>query len=188
MKIVEMSLAGVFRIELDPRTDDRGFFVRTYDRQIFKDHGLSTDWQQESHAYSKQKGIIRGLHLQLPPFTETKLVMVIKGAILDAFVDVRPESPTYGKWDSILLTESNYHCLYLPRGFAHSYCTLEDNCDVVYKMDNIYNPQFEAGIIWNDPNIAIQWPVSNPVVSAKDLKLPTFEEFKKQYAALNFNF
>lgn len=188
MKIKELALKGVYRIELDPRSDDRGFFARTYDRQIFKDHGLTTDWQQESHAYSKHKGILRGLHIQLPPFTETKLVMVIRGAILDAFVDVRPGSPTYGKWDAIELTESNFHCLYLPRGFVHSYCTLTDDCDVVYKMDNIYNPQYESGILWNDPDIAIHWPVSDPVVSQKDQNLLTFKDFNKMYSTLDFNF
>jgi dTDP-4-dehydrorhamnose 3,5-epimerase len=188
MNIQELDFKGVYQIKLESKSDDRGFFVRSYDKQMFIDHGLTTNWLQESHAYSKYKGILRGLHLQLPPFTETKLIMVVRGAILDVFVDLRPNSPTFGKWDAIELSEDNFLCLYLPRGFAHSYCTLQDGCDVVYKMDNLYNPHYETGIIWKDSDLNIKWPVKEPTVSAKDMKLVTLKEFMQLFPSLDYQF
>jgi dTDP-4-dehydrorhamnose 3,5-epimerase len=167
--------------------DHRGHFTRSFDEQIFTHYGLNRYWVQENHTLSKKKGTIRGLHLQLPPYSETKLIRVIKGAILDVFVDLRKDSPTFGKWASIELTDDNFKMIFIPRGFAHGFCTLTDNCEVIYKVDNFYSPNHEVGILWNDDFLNIDWPVSNPIISKKDGKLPSFENFIKNYKGISLN-
>lgn len=178
MNIRPLHLPGVYEITLEPKRDNRGFFMRTFDENIFHRHGLSRKWLQENHSYSEKKGTVRGLHFQLPPFSETKLIRVIKGAIFDVFVDVRPASPTFGKWGYVELSEDNFKMVLIPRGFAHGFCTLTDHSEVLYKVDNVYSPLHEGGIRWNDPSLNIPWPVSHPIISEKDNKLPPFEEVK----------
>jgi dTDP-4-dehydrorhamnose 3,5-epimerase len=187
MEIKELKLSGVYEITFDPRWDDRGFFMRTYDVKEFTGLGLHKEWVQENQSLSKKKGIIRGLHLQLPPFSETKLVRCVKGSVFDVCVDLRSGSETFGSWVGIELSESNYKSLLIPRGFAHGFCTLEDECQVQYKVDNYYAPASEFGLLWNDSDINITWPVTDPVVSKKDLASLTFREFKQKYHSIPLN-
>lgn len=180
MRIKPCSLQGVYEILLDPHLDHRGHFTRIYDQQILKYHGLDRHWVQENRSYSMAKGTVRGLHFQAAPYAETKLIRVTKGAIYDVFVDVRKDSPTLGCWDSVLLTEDNHKMLYIPKGFAHGLCTLTDDCEVVYKVDNLYSPSHERGIVWNDSTLQITWPILRPILSSKDRALPAFDEYMKE--------
>ena len=181
MDIKELKLHGVFEITLKPNLDERGFFMRTYDTDFFEKVGLNKKWVQENHSKTNKKGTIRGLHFQLPPFAETKLVRCIRGEILDVFVDLRKDSKTFGKWDSIILSEDNFNMVFIPRGFAHGFCTLTDYCEVVYKVDNYYSPVYERGLLWNDKDLNINWPVKNPFLSDKDKKNMTLKEFIEKY-------
>jgi dTDP-4-dehydrorhamnose 3,5-epimerase len=185
MQINERNIHGVFEIILKSLEDERGFFMRTYSKEIFENYGIDRNWLHENHSLSKKKGIIRGLHFQFPPYTETKLVRCIRGAIFDVFVDVRKNSQTLGQWDYIELSEDNKKMIYIPRGFAHGFCTLTDNCGVVYKVDNVYHPEAEGGIVWNDATLNIPWPVDNPILSEKDAKLRTFKEFVAGHGGLD---
>ncbi|MCJ7448894.1 MAG: dTDP-4-dehydrorhamnose 3,5-epimerase [Bacteroidales bacterium] len=180
MEFKELKLIGVFEITLKPYTDKRGFFMRTYDTELFEIHGISMKWVQENHSRSEKKGIIRGLHFQTEPFAETKLVRCIRGSIFDVAVDIRRNSPTFGKWVGLELSEENKKMLFIPRGFAHGFCTLTEISEVVYRVDNFYFPEHEKGIIWNDADLAIVWPVENPILSEKDKKNMTLEEFKRE--------
>ena len=182
--IKHRKLLGVFEITLEPHKDARGFFMRTYDMKIFEELGIDRTWVQENHSCSVRKGIIRGLHFQFPPYAETKLVRCIRGAILDVFVDIRKNSPTFGEWDSIELSEQNKKCILVPRGFAHGFCTLTDESEIVYKVDNYYNPDAEGGIIWSDRDLDIKWAVSNPILSEKDAALKSFSDFVKEHKGI----
>jgi dTDP-4-dehydrorhamnose 3,5-epimerase len=181
MEITERKLKGVFEIQLKPIGDHRGFFMRTFDLNIFNQQGLNKIWVQENHSRSTQKGIIRGLHFQLPPFTETKMVRCTRGAVLDVFVDLRKDSPTFGQWDAIELTEENKKMVFIPRGFAHGFCTLTEESEVQYKVDNYYSPENERGLLWNDSDIGIDWPAKNPVLSEKDKKNLTLQVFVENH-------
>ncbi|HNR40756.1 MAG TPA: dTDP-4-dehydrorhamnose 3,5-epimerase [Bacteroidales bacterium] len=177
MEFRELEIKGVFEIVLSPHLDERGFFMRTYDAELFKKHGLHREWVQESHSRSERKGIIRGLHFQLEPYAETKLVRCIRGEIFDVAVDLRKGSKTFGKWEGIILSEENRKMLLIPRGFAHGFCTLTDISEVVYKVDSVYSPEHERGLIWNDPDLNIDWPEPNPVLSQKDKQNITLKQF-----------
>jgi len=185
MEIKERKLKGTFEVNLKPILDDRGFFMRTFDDAIFKEKGLERKWVQENHSRSEEKGIIRGLHFQLPPFTETKLVRCVKGAVLDVFVDLRENSETFGQWDSIELSEENKKMIFIPRGFAHGFCTLTEISEVLYKVDNFYSPVSESGLLWNDKDLAIKWPVEEPILSTKDSKNHTLKGFVNKYKSIN---
>lgn len=184
MMITPCELQGVYEITLRPNSDHRGHFTRVYDQQIFLDHGLVGNWVQENRSFSKKKGTLRGLHLQHGPYAETKLIRVSRGAIYDVFVDLRPGSATYGHWDSILLTEDNNKMIYIGKGFAHGFCTLQEDCEIVYKVDQPYAPQHEDGVIWNDDSLRITWPILKPIISERDLRLPTLEEFRRRQAQM----
>ncbi|MDR6884831.1 dTDP-4-dehydrorhamnose 3,5-epimerase [Bacillus sp. 3255] len=173
-------LQGIYDITMSPNQDHRGYFARLYDQEIMSAHGLHRNWVQENRSYSIRKGTIRGLHFQFAPHAETKLIWVSRGVILDVFVDVRLGSPTFGCYDSRLLSENSGQLVYISPGFAHGFCTLVDNCEVVYKVDNVYSPAHEGGIAWNDPSLNIPWPVELPIMSEKDRKLPTLEQLKKE--------
>lgn len=177
MDIKEYKIKGVFEIMLVPNMDSRGYFMRTFDNKLFKKNGINKNWVQENHAKTEQKNVIRGLHFQFPPFAETKLVRCIKGAIWDVFVDLRRESTTFGKWGAIELSEINKKMIYIPKGFAHGYCTLTKRSEVLYKVDSPYNPKYECGLLWNDPDIGILWPAKNPILSEKDLKNITIKDY-----------
>ena len=184
MLIKEMKLKGVFEINLEPHEDTRGFFMRTYDDAVFRNYGLHQNWVQENHSYSKKKGTLRGLHFQFPPHAETKLVRAVSGRIYMAFVDLRKGLSTFGQWDSIILSEDNKKMLYLPEGLALGMCTLTDNSTLLYKMGDYYAPESAGAIKWDDPDIGINWPVDNPIISEKDSSTQSFKEFVKTCGGL----
>lgn len=184
MTIKEMKLKGVFEIQFESRQDERGFFMRTYDDQVFADKGINRKWVQENHSLSLKKGTIRGLHFQRPPHAETKLIRVITGELFDAFVDLRKGSPTFGQWDSIILSEENKKAVYIPQGFAQGFCALTDNVNIAYKVDNNYAPEYEGIIQCNDKDIGIQWPVDQQILSEKDSRAGSFKEFIDKYQVL----
>ena len=177
MEITPLRLDGTYQIVLAPHYDERGYFMRVWDEQLSRRHGLTTAWVQENQSLSHRKGIIRGLHFQKPPHAETKLIRVAAGAILDVFVDLRKGSPTYGQWDSLELSSENRRVVYIPRGFAHGFCTLTEEALVVYKVDAYYAPESEGGLRWDDEVLRINWPTRDPLVSDKDKRLPSFKEF-----------
>jgi dTDP-4-dehydrorhamnose 3,5-epimerase len=185
MIITERKLKGVFEITLQPRYDARGFFMRAFDLNIFKEHGLDRPWVQENHSRTGQKDVIRGLHFQFPPFAETKLIRCVRGAFLDVFVDLRKNSPTFGKWDSVELTEDNMKVMFIPRGFAHGFYTLTELSEAMYKVDSVYSPQHECGILWNDETLNIEWPSKDPILSEKDLKNMTIKEFISKHGSID---
>jgi len=176
----ELSIKGVFSIDLNPISDSPGFFMRTYDSNFFELNNLNTNWVHENHSTSVNKGTIRGFHFQYPPYSEIKLVRIVKGSVLDIFLDIRKNSPTFGKWGSIKLSSDNKKCLYLPKGIAHGMCTLENNTTMVYKVDTAYEPKFEDQIKWNDADINVDWPdFNNITISEKDKEANSFADFKK---------
>lgn len=181
MEFKPLSLEGVFEITLAPRRDERGYFVRTFDEANFHKHGLVSSWVQENQACSIRAHIIRGLHFQRPPATETKLVRVIVGKAFDVFVDLRRRSPTFGRWGAVELCAERQNMVYIPKGFAHGYCSLTDQVVMLYKVDSSYAPELEGGLCWNDPTIGIQWPTDDPLISQKDRALPRFEEFESPF-------
>ncbi len=187
MIIKELKLKGVYEIQLETVPDKRGNFTRIFDDKIFKEYNLNYTWVQENQSFSKHKNTIRGLHFQLPPHSETKLVRVVVGEIYDVFLDLRKDSQTFGEWESIILSSNNNKTVLIPRGFAHGYCTLTDNCEVLYKVDNYYNPHKESGIKWNDPDLGINFPITvfEPTISAKDSNLKGFKSFIEIYGSLD---
>lgn len=184
MKIKERKIQGIYEIQLSPIGDNRGFFMRTFDINEFNKYGLNKMWVQENHSRSTQKGILRGMHFQLPPYSETKLVRCINGAVLDVFVDLRKNSPTFGQWDSIELSAENKKMVIIPRGFAHGFCTLTKESEVLYKVDNFYSKENERGLLWNDPEIGVEWPVESPILSEKDQKNLRLKDFVEKYGAI----
>ena len=180
MLMKEKKIKGVFEISLDPHEDHRGYFMRTYDDKIFKKHGLHEEWVHENHSFSKNKGTLRGLHFQHPPHAETKLVRAVSGEIFMAFLDLRKDSSTSGKWDSVTISEKNKKMLYVPRGIALGMCTLTDNSTLLYKMDNYYHPESQGAIKWDDPDVNIKWPIDNPSISERDKKAQKYKDFIKE--------
>ncbi|GAB2789454.1 dTDP-4-dehydrorhamnose 3,5-epimerase [Rhabdobacter roseus] len=174
MQIRETSIAGL--VEITPRIfeDDRGAFFESYNQETFGKLGLPTTFVQDNQSFSI-KGVVRGLHFQDAPFAQGKLVRVIAGRVLDVAVDIRPESPTFGKYEVFELDAKRNNMAYIPEGFAHGFMALEDSI-FSYKCTNSYHKASESGIRWDDPVLNIDWGVSNPIVSEKDLILPTFRE------------
>ena len=182
--IIERKFKGVFEIQLEAQEDKRGFFMRAYDAQLFEKYKIHRGWVQENHSLSAEKGVIRGMHFQFPPHSETKLIRVVHGEIYDVFIDLRKNSPTFGQWDSIKLSADNKKIIYIPRDFAHGFCTLTKNCEVLYKVDNYYAPEYEGSVRWNDPDLGIDWPLNTPILSEKDSKAKSFKEFIEKYKGL----
>lgn len=162
--------------------DHRGYFLESYNARSFAEAGIDATFVQDNQSLSVQKGTIRGLHFQTPPTPQAKLVRVLKGSIFDVAVDLRAGSPTYGKWCGTNLTADGAEQLFVPRGFAHGFCTLEANTEVAYKVDNFYAPACDAGIRWNDPDINVAWPVSEAILSEKDGKLPFLAGFTTPFS------
>lgn len=181
MEFEETSLKGAYLIKPRIFQDERGFFLENYSKKIFAENGIEADFVQDNHSLSVTKNVLRGLHFQNPSNTQAKLVRVTRGAVYDVIVDLRKDSQTYGKWKSFEITASNFYMLYIPRGFAHGFCTLEDYTEFQYKCDNFYVPQNESGIIWNDPDLKINWPVENPILSEKDKRLQLFKYLKSPF-------
>lgn len=176
MKFFELELNDVFVIEIEKNSDERGFFARTFDLEQFKEKGLEPNIVQCNTSFSEKKGTLRGLHYQINPFEETKIVTCIKGKIFDVIVDIRKESNTFGKWISVELDDQDSKILYIPKGFAHGFQTLENNSQVTYQNSQIHKPEYEKGIRWNDPYFGIKWPLNEKIISAKDESWENFED------------
>ena len=170
------SLQDAFLIDLEKRGDDRGFFARTMCRQEFAAHGLDTEYVQQNTSFSAYKGTIRGMHYQLPPHTEAKLVRCIEGAIVDIIVDLRRDSPTYLKHEKFELTDANRRQLYVPRGFAHAFQAVSDDVEVSYLVSAAYTPAAERGVRFSDPRFGIEWPLPVTVISDKDANWPLLQD------------
>lgn len=174
MQIIETSLPGV--LVLEPRVfgDARGFFMETYHRDRYREVGITGEFVQDNHSLSR-RGVLRGLHYQLSR-PQAKLCRVVRGEVLDVAVDIRRGSPTFGKWTSALLSEDNKRQIFIPRGFAHGFIVLSESAEFLYKCDDFYQPGDEYGILWNDPDIGIDWGVTDPLLSDKDLGNPRLGE------------
>jgi len=181
MKIIETKFKDCYLIEPQVFRDNRGFFLEFYSEKKFKDAGISTVFLQDNHSMSAKKGVLRGLHFQFPPHTQTKLIRVTRGSVYDVVVDLRKKSSTFGQWEGFELSGDNFKMLYIPEGFAHGFCTLEDNTEFIYKNNAFYAPSFEGGIRWNDPDLSINWPVDIPCLSDKDKVLPFFKDFNSPF-------
>lgn len=174
MKFTEIYLEGAYVIETEPRHDDRGSFERSFCAKEFGERALRTAFVQSNLSKSKSKHTIRGMHFQMRGAEEAKLVRCIKGKIWDVIIDIRSSSETYTKHFGIELSEGNNKLLYVPEGFAHGFITLEENSEVIYQVSNYYTPGKEEGIRWNDPLFNIQWPTTEPIISAKDASHPNY--------------
>ncbi len=180
-EFVKLEIPEVILIKPKVFEDARGFFMEAYKASVFAQAGINYAFVQDNHSKSK-KGVLRGLHYQLEPKEQGKLVRCIKGKIWDVAVDIRRGSPTFGKWVAVELSEENQYMLWIPPGFAHGFLALED-CEIIYKCTEEYAPELDRGIIWNDPDIAIPWPTDNPILSSKDAKLPRLKD-----AEINFEY
>jgi dTDP-4-dehydrorhamnose 3,5-epimerase len=180
MELVPTSIQDVVIIKPDVYRDDRGYFMESFHMEKFKKLGIETKFVQDNESLS-QKGVLRGLHFQRDPWAQGKLVRVIQGAVLDIAVDIRRSSPTFGKWVSIPLTSENKWFCWIPAGFAHGFVTLENNTLFSYKCTNLYNKDSEGSIRWNDPDIAVDWGISDPSLSDKDKVAPLLNEVKSLF-------
>jgi len=177
MKVTRLGLEGLILVELVVHGDQRGFFVERFRSGAFEEHGLPTHFAQDNHSRSAP-GVLRGLHYQYAP-AQGKLVGATRGRIWDVAVDVRPDSPTFGRSVGMELSDLNGRLLWVPSGFAHGFCVLGDeSADVLYKVDQPYNPKGEGGIAWDDPELAVAWPVRDPIVSERDRSLPSFAAYR----------
>ena len=181
MKISDTRIPGLKLIEPAIFSDVRGFFLESYNEAKFREVGLNQIYVQDNHSFSIDAGVLRGLHYQLNPKAQTKLVRVTAGAIYDVVVDIRRGSPTYGQWQSFILSATNKRQLLVPKGFAHGFCTLVPNTEVQYKVDEFYSPEHDRGIAWDDPTLCIDWPTSAPILSDKDRKHPQLAEAENNF-------
>ena len=172
----ETPLAGAYVIDIERLEDERGFFARTWCQREYEEHGLDPRLVQCSISYNERQGTLRGMHYQLPPFAEAKVVRCTRGAIYDVIIDLRHESPTYKQHFGITLTPENRSMLYVPEGFAHGLLTLADETEVLYLISEFYVPESARGVRWNDPAFAIQWPAPVQVISERDVAHPDFVE------------
>ena len=175
MKVSEIFIDGPLVIQPNVYKDERGYFLETYNEAEYVKHDIIAEFLQDNQSKS-MKGALRGLHFQAPPFAQGKMVRVIKGAVLDVIVDIRVASPTYGQHYTIELTEDNFTIFWIPEGFAHGFATLEDDTIFVYKCTDVYDKQSEGGILWNDPDLNIDWGIKNPVLSEKDKQNTLFKD------------
>lgn len=180
MEIIETKIKGLLIIKPKVFADDRGYFFESYNEIVFKNNGVDVKFLQDNQSLSNA-GVLRGLHFQAPPFEQGKLVRVITGAVLDVAVDIRKNSPTYGENITIELTEENKTMFYIPPGFAHGFATLRDNTIFSYKCTNVYNKASEGTIQWNDKDLNINWNMTNPILSDKDLNGVSFKDLKSPF-------
>nr|WP_216855283.1 dTDP-4-dehydrorhamnose 3,5-epimerase [Paenibacillus alba] len=181
INIITTKLDGLYIVEPDVHGDNRGFFMESYNSAKFKELGIDFLFVQDNHSLSVETGVLRGLHYQLNPKAQTKLVRVVAGAIYDVAVDIRKDSSTFGQWVGVILSEANKRQLLVPQGFAHGFCTVVPNTQVLYKVDEYYSPDHDRGILWSDPSLGIDWPTSMPILSEKDKNHPLL-----QNAEINF--
>ncbi len=188
MLFTATDLAGVWIIKPQVHRDSRGFFLESYKSPLFAEHGITTNFIQDNHARSEKQGVLRGLHFQTPPKAQAKLVRAINGSVYDVVVDIRQGSPSYGKWLGVTLSKDNFKQLFVPKGFAHGYLTLEPGAEVLYKVDDTYSPEHDAGLRWDDPDIGVEWPFpgqDQPILSEKDLLLPFLKDFASPFSYEN---
>jgi len=172
MKFTETKIKGLYIVEGEPRMDERGYFMRTFCQEELGKIGLEFNIVQANQTLTKAKNTVRGLHFQLSPKAEDKIVQCLRGTIYDVALDVRTDSPTYGQWVAVELSEDNKKMFLIPRGFAHGFQTLTDNCEVQYFMSEFYSPEQASGVRWDDPLFNIQWPMAEPFLSEKDQNWP----------------
>jgi len=170
-----MKIKDAYIVDLTPIGDSRGFFSRVFCQKEFVDNGLDPRVMQINNSFNAEKGTLRGLHYQLPPFQETKLVRVVRGALWDVIVDLRQDSPTYGQWDAVTLTAEKRNMIMVPRGCAHGIITLEENTEMLYFVSEHYAPKYERGLKWDDPRFNIEWPIEPKIISDKDQANPYFD-------------
>lgn len=176
MKVVKTDIENLLILEPNVFGDYRGWFCETYNEKAFKDNGIDIIFKQDNHSYNKQKGVLRGLHFQNEPYAQSKLVRCTKGKIWDVAVDLRKSSSTYLKWVGIELTPENHKMFLIPQGFAHGFITLEEDTEVQYKVDNLYNTDTDRAIQYNDLDINIIWPLNEVILSEKDKKAPYLKD------------
>lgn len=176
MKFDATRLPGVFTIGIDPIQDERGFFARAWCRNEFEAYGLESNLMQADISYNLRKGTLRGMHYQVAPFAETKLVRCTRGAVYDVVLDLRPQSPAFKKWIAMQLTAENHQMIYIPKGCAHGFLTLEPDTEVFYQMSEVYNAESARGVRWDDPAFGIRWPEKVQVISERDRACQDFHE------------
>jgi len=176
MKFRATQIRDVLEITVEPKTDERGFFARTWCKDEFEARGLESELVQCSISYNSKKGTLRGMHYQAAPFEETKLVRCTRGSVYDVVVDLRPESPTFKRWIAITLTAENRNMIYIPQGCAHGFLTLQDDTEVFYQMSEVYDAASARGFRWNDPAFEIAWPDAVKVISERDRNYPDFQQ------------
>lgn len=177
MIFIETDIKGAFVVDIQKLEDERGFFARVWCEREFKKHGLGTRMVQANTSVNKKRGTLRGLHYQVAPYEEAKLVRCIRGVIFDVIIDLRPDSGTYREWLGVELTADNRRMLYVPEGFAHGYQTLVDDTEVFYQVSQFYSPDSERGVRWDDPTFGVEWPVTDSMlVSSKDRNWPDYPE------------
>jgi len=181
MEFIKTTLKDAYIIKPQIFGDNRGFFLESYSKKKFEKEGIGAEFVQDNHSRSEKKGTLRGLHFQLPPYTQAKLIRVVSGKILDVIVDLRRDSETFRKWEAFELSAENFQILFVPKGFAHGFMTLEDDTEVLYKADNFYKPESEGGIAWNDPDLKINWPLENPILSERDGKWPNLKNLDNPF-------
>jgi dTDP-4-dehydrorhamnose 3,5-epimerase len=176
MKFTQTPLSGSYVIDIEPFTDDRGWFARTYCKNEFQQIGHTKEWVQLNHSFTKRKGSVRGMHFQYPPYTEIKMVRCIAGSIYDVIIDVRSASPTFLKWFGTELSAANRRMLYIPEGFAHGFQTLTDDCELIYHHTSFYTPGSEGAIRFDDKRTGIVWPQEVTDISARDAQHPYLDD------------
>ena len=181
MLVIGTKLQGLKLIEPSVHEDHRGFFFESYSEEKFHEHGIEIKFIQDNHSLSVEAGVVRGLHYQISPRAQSKLVRVTAGAIYDVAADIRVGSPTYGNWQGFILSASNKRQLLIPSGFAHGFCTLVPGTEVQYKVDEFYAPKYDRGILWSDPALGIDWPVTSPILSEKDARLPYLADAENNF-------
>ncbi|MFO1187813.1 MAG: dTDP-4-dehydrorhamnose 3,5-epimerase [Alphaproteobacteria bacterium] len=182
LEVRQLDIPGLLLLTPKRFGDARGFFSETFNAQSFRNIGIDCVFVQDNHSLSAEPGTVRGLHFQRPPHAQAKLIRVSRGAIFDVAVDIRRGSPTYGKWSGVELSAENWSQLFVPPGFAHGFCTLTPNTEVLYKVDALYAPESDAGILWRDPELAINWPsFAGKQVSAKDADLPRLADITSPF-------
>ena len=185
MKAIETKIPGVLIIETDVFKDQRGYFTETYNKSKYEAMGITTEFVQDNRSFSAQKGTLRGLHWQNPPFAQAKLVSCFRGAVMDVAVDIRKGSPTFGQWVSVELSDKNHRQIFIPRGFAHGFLTLTEDVEFCYKCDNVYNKAAEGGMRYDAPEVNVDWGSLlmgiEPVLSEKDLTGPALEDSDNQF-------
>ncbi|WP_433771272.1 dTDP-4-dehydrorhamnose 3,5-epimerase [Bacillus wiedmannii] len=181
MKVVETNFTDVKLLEPRLFGDERGFFTESYNKKVLETLGITYSFVQDNVSYSAQAGTIRGLHFQKNPKAQTKLIQVMQGAIYDVIVDLRKNSPTFKQWKGYILSADNHRQLLVPKGFAHGFCTLVPHAIVMYKVDEYYSAEHDSGVLWEDKELAIPWPVTNPILSDKDRILPLLQEYEDSF-------